>query len=321
MAVAEAVLAHEPGWRDDAGRRARPTRPTTASCSRRRSPATSSDERARAAARRTASTLRLGAAARADRHPRPRGRARRRQRGRVRRARARHGLRAVGSADPRPASTRRVRVPLASRTCARSARPRAGARRAVVVGGGLLGLEAARGLRERGVRGHGRPPRRPPDGAPARPARRAAARTPHPRPRHRGAVRSSARRPSPRRAWRWPTAPNSTRELVVFATGIRPEVALARDAGLEVGRGILVDDNLRTSAPGVWAVGECAEHRGTVYGLWAPVLEQARAAGAAIAGRPERLPRRGPRDDAEGRRHRPLLRGRAPPSPTRSPRR
>jgi ferredoxin-nitrate reductase len=47
-----------------------------------------------------------------------------------------------------------------------------------------------------------------------------------------------------------------------------------------------VDDNLRASAAGVWAVGECAEHRGTVYGLWAPVLEQARAAGAAIAGRP-----------------------------------
>ena len=72
----------------------------------------------------------------------------------------------------------------------------------------------------------------------------------------------------------------------MFATGIRPEVALARDAGLEVARGVLVDDNLRASAPGVWAVGECAEHRGTVYGLWAPVLEQARAAGAAIAGRP-----------------------------------
>jgi len=75
-------------------------------------------------------------------------------------------------------------------------------------------------------------------------------------------------------------------DLVVFATGIRPEVGLARDAGLEVARGVLVDDNLRASAPGVWAVGECAEHRGTVYGLWAPVLEQARAAGAAIAGRP-----------------------------------
>ena len=49
---------------------------------------------------------------------------------------------------------------------------------------------------------------------------------------------------------------------------------------------MLVDDNLRASAPGVWAVGECAEHRGTVYGLWAPLAEQARVAGARIAGDP-----------------------------------
>jgi ferredoxin-nitrate reductase len=47
-----------------------------------------------------------------------------------------------------------------------------------------------------------------------------------------------------------------------------------------------VDDELRTSAPGVWAVGECAEHRGKVYGLWAPLAEQARVAAATIAGDP-----------------------------------
>jgi len=47
-----------------------------------------------------------------------------------------------------------------------------------------------------------------------------------------------------------------------------------------------VDDELRTDAPGVWAVGECAEHRGEVYGLWAPLAEQARAAGAAVVGDP-----------------------------------
>ncbi len=75
-------------------------------------------------------------------------------------------------------------------------------------------------------------------------------------------------------------------DLVVVAAGIRPEVDLARTAGLEVGRGVLVDDELRTSAPGVRAVGECAEHRGNVYGLWAPLLAQARAAGASLAGRP-----------------------------------
>jgi ferredoxin-nitrate reductase len=53
-----------------------------------------------------------------------------------------------------------------------------------------------------------------------------------------------------------------------------------------VRRGIVVDDTLRAGAPGVWAVGECAEHRGAVYGLWAPLAEQARVAGATIAGDP-----------------------------------
>jgi ferredoxin-nitrate reductase len=75
-------------------------------------------------------------------------------------------------------------------------------------------------------------------------------------------------------------------DIVVVATGVRPEVSLARDAGLAVGRGILVDDALRTSAPGVFAAGECAEHRGTVYGLWAPLAEQARAAAAGVCGQP-----------------------------------
>ena len=110
-------------------------------------------------------------------------------------------------------------------------------------------------------------------------------------------------------------------DLVVFATGIRPEVALARDAGLEVGRGVLVDDNLRASAPGVWAVGECAEHRGTVYGLWAPVLEQARAAGAAIAGRPDAFLGAVPATTLKVAGHRPLLRRPRRRAPTRSPRR
>jgi len=75
-------------------------------------------------------------------------------------------------------------------------------------------------------------------------------------------------------------------DLVVVAAGVRPETSLAGEAGIAVGRGILVDDELRTDAPGVWAVGECAEHRGQVYGLWAPLAEQARAAGAAVVGDP-----------------------------------
>jgi nitrite reductase (NADH) large subunit len=64
-------------------------------------------------------------------------------------------------------------------------------------------------------------------------------------------------------------------DLVVVAVGVRPAAELARRAGLEVQRGIVVDDTLETSAPGVHAVGECAEHRGTAYGLVEPAYEQA----------------------------------------------
>ena len=71
-------------------------------------------------------------------------------------------------------------------------------------------------------------------------------------------------------------------DLVVVAAGIRPNVELARAAGLDVERGIVVDDALRTSAPGVVAVGECAQHRGVVHGLVAPILEQCRVAAATL---------------------------------------
>ena len=65
--------------------------------------------------------------------------------------------------------------------------------------------------------------------------------------------------------------------LVVMAVGIRPSTALAREAGLEVGRGIKVDDHMVTSDPDVLAVGECVEHDGNVYGLVAPLWEMCRA--------------------------------------------
>ncbi|MBJ7521127.1 MAG: molybdopterin-dependent oxidoreductase [Solirubrobacteraceae bacterium] len=74
--------------------------------------------------------------------------------------------------------------------------------------------------------------------------------------------------------------------LVVVAVGVRPETSLAQAAGIEVDRGIVVDDELHTSADGVWAAGECVQHRGTVYGLWAPLAQQARVAGARVAGDP-----------------------------------
>jgi len=73
-------------------------------------------------------------------------------------------------------------------------------------------------------------------------------------------------------------------DTLVLSTGIRPNIELARQAGLDIGRGIKVDDAMRTSAPHIYAVGECAEHRGRVYGLVGPGLEQAAVAAANIAG-------------------------------------
>ncbi|MFF3324336.1 NAD(P)/FAD-dependent oxidoreductase [Streptomyces sp. NPDC002889] len=64
-------------------------------------------------------------------------------------------------------------------------------------------------------------------------------------------------------------------EIVVLACGVRPRVGLAVDAGLEVRRGIVVDDELRTSDPRIHAIGDCAEHAGVVHGLAGPALEQA----------------------------------------------
>ena len=74
-------------------------------------------------------------------------------------------------------------------------------------------------------------------------------------------------------------------DAVIFAAGIRPNVALARDAGIAVGRGIVVDDHLRTAAPEIFALGECAEHRGVCYGLVEPAYEQARVLAQHLAGK------------------------------------
>ncbi len=73
-------------------------------------------------------------------------------------------------------------------------------------------------------------------------------------------------------------------DLVVIAAGIRPNADVARKAGLEVRRGIVVNDYMETSHPDVFAVGECTEHRGQVYGLVAPLLEQGKVLAATITG-------------------------------------
>jgi NAD(P)H-nitrite reductase large subunit len=160
-----------------------------------------------------------------------------------------------------------------------------GARRAAVIGGGLLGLEAAAGLRRHGARVgvvEAAPHLMPQQLDPAAGAMLA-------RALERLGIESSCGTGAAR------CGPDGVElrdgrlveaELTVVAAGVRPETSLAREAGLEVERGIVVDDQMRTSAPGVWAVGECAEHRGTVYGLWAPAAAQARVAGATLSGDP-----------------------------------
>ena len=73
-------------------------------------------------------------------------------------------------------------------------------------------------------------------------------------------------------------------DAVIFAAGIRPNVALAKDAGIAVNRGVVVDDCLQTGVPDIFALGECAEHRGICYGLVEPAYEQARILAPHLAG-------------------------------------
>lgn len=72
-------------------------------------------------------------------------------------------------------------------------------------------------------------------------------------------------------------------DLIVMAAGVRPNIELASRAGLRCERGVLVDDTLQTFDPSVYAVGECVQHRNTVFGLVAPLWEQARVCAAHLA--------------------------------------
>lgn len=73
-------------------------------------------------------------------------------------------------------------------------------------------------------------------------------------------------------------------DLLVVACGVRPETALAEQAGLQVERGVIVDDWMRTSDLRIYAIGDCAEHRGMVYGFVAPAWEQAQVVADVITG-------------------------------------
>ncbi|MGZ8289077.1 MAG: NAD(P)/FAD-dependent oxidoreductase [Telluria sp.] len=73
-------------------------------------------------------------------------------------------------------------------------------------------------------------------------------------------------------------------DLVVMAAGVRPNIELARDSGLHCERAIVVDDTLQTYDPRIYAVGECVQHRSATFGLVAPIWEQAKVCAAHLAG-------------------------------------
>ncbi|MEO3475479.1 FAD-dependent oxidoreductase [Roseomonas sp. CAU 1739] len=160
--------------------------------------------------------------------------------------------------------------------------------RVAVIGGGLLGLEAAAALSQRGARvtvvhAVGWPMERQLDpAAGALLARQLGAtrRLSFAMPAKTEAIEGETQV----RALRLADGTRISCEMVVMAVGVLPSVGLARAAGLDVGRGIVVDDAMRTSAAKVLAIGECAEHRGTVCGLVAPALAMAETAAATLRG-------------------------------------
>lgn len=160
--------------------------------------------------------------------------------------------------------------------------------RAVVIGGGLLGVSAARALAQRGAQvvlaqqGE-RLMERQLDPSASRLVRRHLSDLGvevHTESRVRG-VRCVA---GAVRSVEMADGYALDADLVVLACGVHPRVGLAQEAGLDVHKGILVDDELRTSDPHIHAIGDCAQHAGQVYGLATPALEQADALAELLAG-------------------------------------
>jgi nitrite reductase (NADH) large subunit len=160
--------------------------------------------------------------------------------------------------------------------------------RAIVIGGGLLGLEAAYGLARRGVdvtlvHVMDRLMERQLDAAGADILRRLV---------EEKGVRVLLNANTTRitgsgrvEGIEFTDGRTMPADAVIFAVGIRPNADLARQTGLDIGRGVIVDDGLATSEAGVFAIGECAEHRGVCYGLVEPAYEQGRVLAMRLAGR------------------------------------
>ncbi|MEW5536885.1 NAD(P)/FAD-dependent oxidoreductase [Streptomyces cyaneofuscatus] len=168
--------------------------------------------------------------------------------------------------------------------------------RAVVIGGGLLGVSAARALAECGAQvvlaqqsEHLMERQLDPEAAALlRVHLEALGVEVHTECRVRGLRCTTTATGESVRAVQLSDGYELAADLTVLACGVRPRTGLARAAGLDVRKGIVVDDELRTSDPYIHALGDCAEHRSTLYGLAGPALEQADVLAEVLAGRPAR---------------------------------
>jgi nitrite reductase (NADH) large subunit len=157
---------------------------------------------------------------------------------------------------------------------------------AVVIGGGLLGLEAANGLRQQGmsvtvVHLHDTLMERQLD----RPAARMLQQALEERGLQflMGAQTESIVGKDRVEKVRFKDGSEIYTDLVVMAVGIRPNFALAKAAGIHCERGIVVNDTLQTFDPRIYAIGECVQHRGVTYGLVAPLFEMAKVCATHLA--------------------------------------
>lgn len=160
-------------------------------------------------------------------------------------------------------------------------------RHAVIIGGGLLGLEAANGLQRQGMHVtvvHVT------DALMDRQLDKSAStllqRTLEAKGMRFMLAANTAEIVGPDRvtAVRFADGAEIPADLVVMTAGVRPNIDLAKATGLHCERAIVVDDTLQTYDPRVYAVGECVQHRTATFGLVAPIWDQARVAGAHLAG-------------------------------------
>jgi nitrite reductase (NADH) large subunit len=161
------------------------------------------------------------------------------------------------------------------------------AKKLVLIGGGLLGLEAGNGLRKRGLQvsvveffPRLLPRQTDATGAAILQKQMEAMGFSF----HLGASTREIVRSGSALSVELETGERLEADMVLVSAGIRPETALARSIGAEIGKGVKVDDTMKTSIRDVYAAGDLIEHRETLYGIWPAAMEQGRVAGANMAG-------------------------------------